>query len=241
MPVYKAVIAYDGSAFSGFALQQDKPSVLGALKKAFLRVGINSEILGAGRTDKGVHSTGQVISFKSEYFAESAEFLRETLNSKLYPTIFIRSISVAPDGFHPRFCAKWRAYRYLLVQMRPLPFQAPYLSYEKIGDKRLFARALRLFEGTHNFEYFKKNGSLCRDYVRYIMKSRFYEYRDLGVVYIRGSGFLRSQVRLMVGSALAVSRGEISEKELQEQILCQAKHYSFPISPNGLYLCRVGY
>lgn len=240
MPRYKAVISYDGSAFYGFALQKHKPSVLGALQDGFSRVGIRGEILGASRTDKGVHSTGQVISFESYHFKD-IKHLQNLLNAKLYPHIAVRRLERVSEDFHPRFHALWRAYRFLLSSHAPSPFQSAYMSYEKIGDRALFQSALSMFQGRHNFALFKKNGSFTRDSIRDIFRIFSYQHKDLDVVYIKGNGFLRSQVRLMVGAALSVSRGELSLESLQEQIQAKKRHYNFPISPNGLYLCGVGY
>ncbi|WP_300446243.1 tRNA pseudouridine(38-40) synthase TruA [uncultured Helicobacter sp.] len=242
MHTYKAVIAYDGSAFSGFALQKHKKSVLGALQEGLGRVGISGEILGASRTDKGVHSTGQVISFKSSHLHryESA-FLLSLLNAKLYPRIMIRSLKRVPHHFHPRFDAKWRAYRFLLSPTFPPPFASSYVTHQKIGDMARFIAALHCFKGEHNFLYFKKNGSFTQSNVRTIFDIKYYRYKSIDVVYVRGNGFLRSQVRLMVGAALSVSRGEMSMQHLQEQLLAQKQHYAYPISPQGLYLCGVGY
>lgn len=242
MQQYKAVIAYDGSAFCGFALQKHKKSVLGALQEAFLRVGISGEILGASRTDKGVHATAQVISFHNAHIhTYDKHFLLSLLNTKLYPHIMIRSLHKVNSHFHPRFDAKWRAYRFLLSNKRPSPFASAYVSYEKIGDLSHFCAALNLFKGTHNFTFFKKNGSYTKDDMREIFNIRFYHYQDMGVVYMRGNGFLRSQVRLMVGAALSVSRGEMSLINLKEQLLAKKQYYHYPIAPQGLYLCGVGY
>ncbi|MCX2716261.1 tRNA pseudouridine(38-40) synthase TruA [Helicobacter sp. MIT 21-1697] len=247
MPTYKAVIAYDGSAFSGFALQKDKrfKSVLSALKEGFARVGIRSDIIGAGRTDKGVHATRQVICFQSKHFlspqTQDIESLRLLLNAKLYPHIMVRSLHIVDEDFHPRFDALWRAYRFLLSPNRPSPFISPYVTYEKIGDRILFANALQAFVGQHNFILFKKNGSHTKNCVRTIFVCRHYTHKNVDVVYVRGSGFLRAQVRLMVGAALACSRGELSIYALKEQIESKKQHYTYPLSPNGLYLCGVGY
>lgn len=242
MHKYKAVIAYDGSVFCGFALQKHKKSVLGALQEAFSRVGISGEILGASRTDKGVHATAQVISFCNDFIHRyERDYVLWLLNTKLYPHIKIRSIHIVPPHFHPRFDAKWRAYRFLLTSTLPSPFASAYVSYEKIGDISRFHKALSLFKGVHNFAFFKKNGSYTKDDVRHIFDIRHYQYRGIDVVYMRANGFLRSQVRLMVGAALSVSRGEMSCNDLQEQILTQRQHYRYPITPQGLYLCGVGY
>lgn len=240
MPRYKAVISYDGSAFYGFALQKHKPSVLGSLQAGLSRVGIQGEILGASRTDKGVHSTGQVISFKAHHFND-IKYLQNLLNAKLYPHIAVRRLERVSEDFHPRFAALWRSYRFLLSSHTPSPFHSAYISYEKIGDRALFQTALAMFKGQHNFALFKKNGSFTKDSMRHIFRIFAYQHKGLDIVYIQGNGFLRAQVRLMVGAALSVSRGELSLQDLQEQIEAQKRHYNFPISPNGLYLCGVGY
>lgn len=242
MRTYKAVIAYDGSAFCGFALQKHKRSVLGALQDGFKRVGIEGEILGASRTDKGVHATRQVISFKNAYLhTYDTHALLALLNTKLYPHIALRSIQCVDWGFHPRFSAKWRAYRFLLSSSSPNPFLARYVSYAKIGDKARFASALGMFKGEHNFLLFKKNGSYTQHNRREIFNIAYYSHSGLDIVYVRGNGFLRSQVRLMVGAALSVSRGEMSMQALGEQLLAKKRHYYYPIAPQGLYLCGIGY
>lgn len=248
---FKAVIAYDGSAFNGFAWQKNQPSVLGELQKAFMKVGIKGEIIGAGRTDKGVHATHQVVSFEVPYMKDtcadslqekaSIESLRCLLNTKLTPHIFIRSLRRVHKNFHARFDACWRSYRFLLAQTLPTPFLSRYVSYEKIGDFTHFKRALELFVGVHNFSLFKKNGSPTKDDIREIYIARAYWYREFIVVYVRGSGFLRAQMRLMVGAASAHSRGELHLDSLFEQICAKKRHYAYPISAHGLYLCGVGY
>ncbi|TLD96830.1 tRNA pseudouridine(38-40) synthase TruA [Helicobacter jaachi] len=241
MPTYKAVIAYDGSAFSGFALQKHRPSVLEALQKAFLKVGIESPIIGASRTDKGVHATAQVISFKACHLdSKNTQLLRDLLNTKLYPHIKLRSLCKIHDDFHPRFEALWRAYRFIFYT-NPSVFCSSYVSCEKIGNIKLLKSALKAFEGEHNFMYFKKNGSYTKSDIRTIFACKHYTYKGANIIYIRANGFLRAQVRLMVGAALCVSRGELELKALKEQLSLKAKHYTYPISPNGLYLCGVGY
>lgn len=246
MGFYAAIIAYDGSAFSGFAKQKDHTikSVLGTLQESFARVGIFTPIIGAGRTDKGVHATRQVIRFECDYLQNTLESLQtftKLLNTKLYPHICIRTLYPVDKNFHPRFDAKARAYRYLISPTLPSPFESAYLSYEKIGDEQLLQEMLNLFVGTHNFTMFKKNGSFTKDDIRSIYKVRFYPYQNLKVVYIEGSGFLRAQVRLMLGAALAVSRGELSCEDFIAQLQAHKQSYTYPISPYGLYLCKVIY
>lgn len=242
MYTYKAVISYDGSVFFGFASQKSNVNVTDYLKNALARVGITTDILGASRTDKGVHATRQVICFGSSYIhTYKKAFLISLLNEKLHPHIMIRSLHRVGKSFHPRFDAKWRAYRFLLTSELPSPFMSAYVTRAKIGDKRLFESALNIFKGEHNFSLFKKNGSYTKNHIRTIFDIKYYQYRNIDVVYMRGDGFLRSQVRLMVGAALSVSNGNMSLQDLQEQLLTHKRYYSYPLSPNGLYLCGVGY
>lgn len=237
-----ARIAYDGSAFSGFAPQKECgiTSVANRLKEVLGSVGIDSEILAAGRTDKGVHATAQMISFDVIRLWDLG-YLRTLLNKKSYPHIFFVSLRYVSEEFHPRFCAVWRAYRYLVSLQSPNPFIARFVSYEQYGDFARVCEALELFRGRHNFMLFQKQGTPSKDYVREITQSYAYSYRKLLVIHLRANGFLRAQVRLMLGAAFSYGRGELSKQQLQDQIEAKHRSYTMPLSPNGLYLCGVGY
>lgn len=237
-----AKIAYDGSAFSGFAPQKEQGivSVSNTLYKILSRVGIDSKILAAGRTDKGVHASAQMITFDVTHRWDLA-YLRTLLNKKSYPYIFFISLRYVSEDFHPRFWATWRAYRYLVGLQMPNPFSARFVSYEQFGDIHRLQEALRLFMGSHDFVFFKKQGTHSKDSIRTIMQSYAYVYRDFLIVHIRANGFLRAQVRLMLGASFSYARGELSKSQLQAQIDAQSRYHSTPVSPNGLYLCGVGY
>lgn len=243
MAVFAAKIAYDGSKFSGFAKTKNLNGVLNHLESAFCKVGIDSSIIGAGRTDKGVHALGQVIRFENPHLLKhySLANLTNLLNKKLYPHIQIRHLWQSNADFHPRFSAISRCYRYIFSPNLLSPFLSNYVSVESIGDKTRFTNALKCFKGTHNFYAFKKNGSFTKSDIRQIFSIAYYQSSGFHIVWIKGSGFLRAQVRLMIGASLACSRGELSLKNLQEQLHNQKLHYSYPISPNGLYLSAVGY
>ena len=101
--------------------------------------------------------------------------------------------------------------------------------------------ALSLFRGRHNFALFKKQGTPSRDCVREILQSYVYRYDDFLVLHLRANGFLRAQVRLMLGTAFSYGRAELSKQQLQAQIDAKIQSYTMPLSPNGLYLCGVGY
>ncbi len=237
----KALIAYDGSRFYGFQTQHHTAkTVMGELHKALRSLGISTQIVGSGRTDRGVHATAQVIHFDLPSFWDIERFTHY-FQKKLNPFIKVRRLSLAPPHFHARFDAKSRAYRYILSPMPPTPFEAAYFCYEPHLNKRLIAQALKLFEGKHDFTYFMKTGSDTKTSVRTIFRTATYEHNGRFVLYIEGDAFLRAQVRMMVDFLLKISRGELTITQLQEQLAKKHRYSTTLAPPGGLYLCRVVY
>ncbi|PAF46729.1 tRNA pseudouridine(38-40) synthase TruA [Helicobacter sp. 12S02232-10] len=241
-----AKIAYDGSEFNGFARQRTHGimSVSERIEIALKSMGIEDEIIGAGRTDKGVHSSGQIISFCVPVNRE-VEKIKTLLNQKLYPHILVKSIRETHNSFHPRFDAKKRGYRYIFSNDFKNPFISKYVSKEIYGDRDRIKEGLKVFLGRHNFAYFKKQGSDTKNDVREIFIARFYRHTILSisynVIYLEAEGFLRAQVRLMIGAVLAYSRGEITFQDLNLQLKCKKRVFTHPVSPNGLYLAKIIY
>ncbi|PAF53494.1 tRNA pseudouridine(38-40) synthase TruA [Helicobacter sp. 13S00482-2] len=241
-----AKISYDGSVFSGFARQRCKGimSVSERIEIALKSMGINNEIIAAGRTDKGVHATGQIISFCIDEKIQISK-IKPLLNQKLYPHIFIKNIQEVSMSFQPRFDAKSRGYRYVFCDYLDNPFISKYISVEKYGSEELIKEALNLFMGKHCFSYFKKQGSPTKTDDREISKAKIYQCKifskNCNIIYLEANGFLRSQVRLIIGSVLAYSRGEITLDQISSQLRCENYHYHKPVSANGLYLVRVIY
>ncbi|SQH71306.1 tRNA pseudouridine(38-40) synthase TruA [Helicobacter mustelae] len=240
-----AKIAYDGSKFFGFAKQDDgHKSVVQALEFALKSLGITSNIIGAGRTDRGVHATGQVIRVEIPDFWE-LERLRNLLNQKLHPSIFLRRIWRVEASFHPRFSAKKREYRYIFGNYLGNVWMASYVSWERYGDKKRISEALNLFVGKRDFGYFCKSGSDNKTTIRQIYHTRLYTHQifkhDYLVACIQANGFLYGQIRLMMGAVLAYSRKELTYEELELQVLAKKRFYSIPASPNGLYLSKIFY
>lgn len=241
-----AKIAYDGGVFSGFARQRRKDimSVSERIEIALRSMGIDDEIIASGRTDKGVHSTGQMISFHIDERMQISK-IKSLLNEKLYPHIMVKNIFEVDDSFQVRFDAKARGYRYIFCDEYLDPFVSRYISMEKYGQKELIQEALNLFLGRHCFSYFKKKGSDTKTDDREIYKAKIYQHKifskNCHIIYLEANGFLRSQVRLIIGGVLAYSRGEVSLDELSLQLRCEKYFYTKPVSANGLYLVRVIY
>lgn len=239
---FLAKIAYDGSAFSGFAIQPDSHinTIEGKLNEVLQSVGIDSVILSAGRTDKGVHASAQMVSFESKLHWDLAR-LKGLLNQKLYPHIYCKDIWKVPNDFHPRFQALWRGYRYIATQKLPNVLYSRFVGFENYGDVLRVRESLKYFLGEHNFKFFKKQGTPNKSDIRHIFYINCFMYRDFFVITMRGNAFLRAQVRLMLGAAFAYGRGEITKTDLLMQLEGKKRVFWQPISPNGLYLSAVGY
>ena len=237
----KAVIAYDGSCFKGFQRQtRTTQTVTTAIEKALQSLQINSPIVGSGRTDAGVHATGQVIHFDLPYYWHDPVKLCLVLNRRLN-TIQFKHITVVPDDFHARFDAKSRIYRYLFKTKVPSVFERDYISYYHSYDPQILAKALTLFEGEHDFAYFHKTGADPHTTKRHIYQSSHKVYHGYHAIYFKANGFLRSQVRMMVEAAMQCAQEQLTLAQLEEQITLKKRHTSDLASGNGLYLSRVLY
>ena len=237
----KAVISYDGSHYQGFQKQRStKMTITTAIEEALTSLQIDSPIVGSGRTDAGVHATGQVIHFDLPSFWSDLEKLKRNLNRKLTDIAF-KHISLATDDFHARFSAKKRVYRYVFKTHRPSVFEQKYISYYQEFDPELLIKALKTFEGKHDFSFFHKTGTLTHTTVREIYRTDYIERNGYHLIYFQANGFLRSQVRMMVDAAMLCARGDMSEIELQEQLSCQKKHTTKLAPPEGLYLAKIIY
>ena len=234
-----ATIAYDGSAFYGSQSQPNRPSVLGSLRNAFACCGLFGKILCASRTDKGVHALRNVVSIPLPYTPKNLDVLRAQLNKHLLPHIAIVSLHIAPSGFHARFDAKARLYRYIIAPQKPNVFQSRYVHFHDVRDWERIARAIRIFEGIHDFRFFAKQSeknTLCG-----MHKARAFWWNRHFVLSFLARGFLHSQIRFIVQALLLHGSGRLELAELREQLDATKRHTCELAPPNGLYLCRVYY
>ena len=237
----KAVIAYDGSVYQGFQKQTTtNKTVTGTIEKALHSLQIDSSIVGSGRTDSGVHATGQVIHFDLPDFWSDLDKLTLNLNRKLTEIQFKHISSVSHD-FHARFSARKRLYRYIFKIQKPSIFEQKYISYYPEFDALLLKQALTLFVGEHNFDFFHKTGTVTHTTVRKIYQANHIQRNNYHYIYFQANGFLRSQVRMMVEAAMQYAREEMTEEQLLEQIECHKKHTTKLAPPEGLYLAKILY
>ena len=237
----KAVIQYDGSAYLGFQKQKSTTkTITHDIEQALGSLNINSNIVASGRTDAGVHATGQVIDFFLPEFWTDLHKLKINLNRKL-KNIEFKHITKVEHNFHARFSAKKRLYRYVFKNKKTSIFEKRYISYYENFDPIILKKALLCFEGVHNFNYFHKTGSMTHTTVREIYKTKYREYRGYHFIYFQANGFLRSQVRMMIEAAMMCAKEEMTLNQLIRQIECQEKLTSKLAPPEGLYLARVQY
>jgi tRNA pseudouridine38-40 synthase len=237
----KAVIAYDGTQFYGFQRQKStQNTVEESVEKVLHSLGIEGKIRGSGRTDRGVHASGQVIDFQVPPFWEDLEHLKEILNRKL-KYIQFKKISPVDENFHARFSAERRVYRYIFKTSSPSLFERRYISHYSKFDINLLNKSLQLFEGKHDFGFFRKSGTSTHTDVRTIYRAYYKKYRNCHIIYFEANGFLRSQVRLMVEFSMGVALKKFTLTQQLEQLNLQHRYGSRLAPPEGLYLARVVY
>lgn len=253
----RCLVEYDGTAFAGFQRQPERMTVQGALESAIGKVTREDVVVvGAGRTDAGVHAVGQVVHFKSGTLL-STEVLERAINANLPPSVRVRALVEAEPAFHARFSAQSREYRYLVenaaVASPLLRMRAFHVSCEL--DVSLMNEAASMLCGRHDFEAFGSpmvysrrvagssvetdvHGATTRTMYHATCwgRSRFVLFRFVA------DAFLRHMVRIVVGTLLRIGNGSLVKHAIA--LILQGDR-SVSVGPSvpahGLYLVRVRY
>lgn len=240
---YKLIISYDGTDYSGWIQQPTMPSIVQTLQDSFELVFFKKiRLLGASKTDAGVHALGQVAVFKTDLQIDP-EKMRWAWNNALPESITIRLLEQNED-FYPHANVQNKIYHYDLFFDRPLPFVARY-GVQPYGavDWKLFEQALQLFVGTHNFQAFY-TGNDKEDTRRTIDAIRLERTGNMGYrVVVIGKSFLRHMVRRMIGAALAVAQREsILLDDITHALQTGQTNCQLPTAPaKGLMLYEIEY
>jgi tRNA pseudouridine38-40 synthase len=236
---FRATVEYDGTEFAGFQVQPGHRTIQGELEAALARLngGARQPVDGAGRTDAGVHATGQVIAF-TYTGALSAEALTEALNGTLPPDVAVRDVRRATARFHPRYAARYREYRYTVWNGPRSPLrERTALRVRNHLDTDAMARAATAFEGRHDFSPF---GGADPQPIRTVHAVRVRRTGDLVTIDVRADAFLRGMVRRMVAALLAVGTGKIRETDIAAALLVPGPAFGGAAAPaRGLCLRRV--
>jgi len=238
----KLTIAYDGSSFFGFQIQPDVLTIQGAIESALLKILKEKiDIVGAGRTDAGVHAINQVVNFKTN-LSIPTEKIPIAINSILEPSIIVKEAQEVPLDFNSRFSAKSRSYIYIIYIMdTSSPFLRNYVwhlkerpNVEEIKD------ALSIFVGVHDFTSFSKsNGEMT---VREVYQISILERGSFLVFYIKANAFLRGMVRLIVKALIDLGNRELTLEDLKYILDSKKRGLVKGIAPpHGLYLYKVEY
>jgi tRNA pseudouridine38-40 synthase len=236
---YRARCEYDGTDFAGFQLQSNARTVQGELEAALARLAGGERVVvdGAGRTDAGVHASGQVIAF-TYGGAVPGTRLGRAVNALLPPDVAIRDVRRVPDGFHPRYAARYREYRYTVWNGPRSPLRERHaLGVRTPLDIAAMASAGSVFIGRHDFSAF---GGGDRPPVRTVHMVRVRKEGRLVTIDVRADSFLRGQVRRMVAGLLEIGAGKIDEAALRTALAGREPALNGASAPaKGLCLRRV--
>jgi tRNA pseudouridine38-40 synthase len=251
----KLTIAYDGTAYAGWQLQPNAPTVQGTLENAVAKVtGQHVRILASGRTDAGVHALGQVVGFRTECMLPPDVLVR-AVNANLPRDIAVLDAAEACEGFHPICHAVRKRYRYTIHDgpIRDV-FRRHFAWHYVYGrlDADAMSRAAASLLGKHDFSSFETSGAERKTSVRTVFdvsveRGRAGDLPDFGSgdivrIDVEADGFLYNMVRTIVGTLVEVGRGSQSEGWPGEVLAAKDRRVAGPTAPpQGLCLLRVEY
>jgi tRNA pseudouridine38-40 synthase len=250
---YQIILAYDGSGFSGSQRQTSAPvpgkavksrTVQGELEKALSRLGWQGKsVLLAGRTDTGVHASGQVAAFDLVW-EHPLEELVAALNGNLPVDMAVSAAKIVSDDFHPRFDASSRRYRYC-VFCQPLrnPLRERYAwRVWPALDGNALQEAAKLFPGTHEFAAFGSPPHPGSSTIRTVMSAEWRPQGDEWMFEVQAEAFLYRMVRKLVHVQVAVGQGRLSVQGIADALEGRPKGIPGGLAPaNGLALIEVTY
>lgn len=245
MPRYKLTIAYDGNAYCGWQRQPDHLSVQEALETAFKAFcGEDLTIHAAGRTDAGVHASGQVahVDLAREW---RTDVVRDAVNQYLVnERVAILSADKVGDDFHARFSAVSRHYVYKLLNRRAPPVFERGLVWhlKRKVDAGAMDRVAKLLLGKHDFSTFRDAECQAESPVRTLDRFDVRQDGELVTFHLSARSFLHRQVRSLVGSLELVGSGRWTADDLEKALQARDRRACGPVAPSdGLYLERVDY
>lgn len=244
MPTFKLTIEYDGTGYHGWQVQPGMSTIQGVLEHALARIiGTHVHVRGAGRTDAGVHATGQVASLRAD-FRYPPDILQRALTTLLPADIVVTRVEGAPDGFDAQHWAEWKRYRYtLLTRSYPSALERRYALFvpHPLRIDAMVAGA-KVLIGQHDFTSFQAAQSSATHPVRQVFLAQFCQEGEHLLFDIAADGFLRHMIRIIMGTLLDVGRGRLSPDDLKAILQARdRKQASKTLSPHALCLLQVGY
>ena len=241
---YRLTIAYDGSRFFGWERQPDKDTIQGKLEAVLGTLqGHPVNVIGAGRTDAGVHARAMTASVVLDV-TETPDAIRDYLNRYLPDAIAVREVKEAAPRFHARYNALGKTYRYTCHTGPEKPvFDRKYvtlLDYDPDVEKMRQAAAYLL--GENDFASFCGNPRMKKSTVRLVDHIAIERRKDRVIFTFHGTGFLQNMVRIMVGTLLEVGRGYWTPEQVRDILAAKDRKQAGPTAPpEGLCLMKVDY
>ena len=241
---YKMTICYDGSRDYGWEHQPDRDTIQGKLENVLSRMcGEDIDVIGAGRTDAGVHAKAMVANavLNTEL---SPEEIRDYMNRYLPDDIAVKEVREASERFHARYKAVGKLYCYTCFDgpVKPV-FQRKYVTILDFHpDVEKMRRAAAYLEGKHDYKSFCGNPKMKKSTVRVVDKIEI--VRKGGFIYFNfhGTGFLQNMVRILTGTLLEVGKGKIKPEQMPEILEAKNRQAAGPTAPpGGLCLVKVDY
>ncbi len=240
----KLEIAYDGTSYCGWQLQPGLPTVEAALNKALSELlGEDILVIGASRTDSGVHALGNVAVFDTNS-AIPAQKICMAVNQRLPEDIRVQTSVEVPEDFHPRKCVSYKTYEYRIMNRRiVLPTErlyATHVYYEL--DVNLMQEAASYLVGEHDFKSFCSVKTQVLDTVRTIYQLKVTKNVDMITISVTGSGFLYNMVRIIAGTLIEVGRGAYPPMKVKDILAGCDRSLAGPTAlPQGLTLIKIEY
>ena len=241
----KLTVAYDGTNYHGWQVQPNAVTIEGKLNEAISELTKETiQVIGASRTDAGVHALGNVAVFDTESRIPGGKF-SYALNQRLPDDIVIQQSQEVDKDFHPRYCTCEKTYEYVILNRKfPLPeYRNTAFFYYGDLDIKAMQEATKAFLGEHDFAGFCSAGAQVKTTVRTIYELTVEKKdNDMICIRVRGNGFLYNMVRIIAGTLLEVGKGNIEAKSLEDRIAAADRSQAGPTAPaRGLKLIRIQY
>ncbi|MDY5578021.1 MAG: tRNA pseudouridine(38-40) synthase TruA [Lachnospiraceae bacterium] len=241
---YKMTICYDGTRYYGWEHQPDRDTIQGKLESVLeIMCGEFVDVIGAGRTDAGVHARAMVANAVMD-IDKTPEEIRDYMNRYLPDDIAVEEVREASERFHARYKAAGKTYCYTCFDgpVKPVFNRKYYTRLNTEVDVDKMQRAASYLVGEHDFKSFCGNPKMKKSTVRIV--DRIEIRRNKGYIYFtfHGTGFLQNMVRILVGTLLEVGRGDMAPEQVKDILEAKDRKMAGPTAPpEGLCLMKVDY
>jgi len=243
---YLIKIEYDGTEFVGWQSQKNGKSVQDTIEKALKKIlKYKIKIIGAGRTDKGVHAFSQFANFQLRKKIEDKKIFLNSINYFLKKNLIsILEIEIKSDSFHARHDAKIRTYEYLIInrQGNLSIYKNKAWHVKKRIDLKLMKRGVKILEGTHDFSTFRAASCSAKSPIKKLFPIKISKTKELIKIRISSKSFLQNQVRSIIGCLKYLCTNKWSINEFRKAFMSKKRVNCAPPAPAcGLYLFNIKY